>query len=151
MLKNELSELSKKLLKPSACRLLTTEPVLRGLLNFLFELMDTHGQRTTKLNRPNTLKDRITKYASDMIRDVFRVRALFLLLLFKRFDLFSLNFNYNHRTLRLQERIFCRKSSNAFSPPSWTSRACSSISCAYLSSPSRPARFKISLPNSGAN
>lgn len=72
-LDNQLKEVSKFLLKPSTCRLLALEPVLSGLIEFLFELIDAYGVRISKTIKPITLKEKITKYGSDILRDLFRV------------------------------------------------------------------------------
>ncbi len=71
-LTNEDKNLSQLLLKPSKCRLLSTEAVLPGLILFLFDLLDTNGVRIIKTSKTITLKEHLTMYASMMIRDLFR-------------------------------------------------------------------------------
>jgi hypothetical protein len=72
--KPEIRELSKQLIKPSKYRLFGLEPVLTGLIEFLFELIDSYGVRMNKAIQPVNLKEHLSKYGSEMIRDIFRVK-----------------------------------------------------------------------------
>lgn len=71
---DEMRELTFRLVRPSKCRLFCLEPVLTGLIEFLFDLLDSHGVRINKATRPITLKEQLTKYSADIIRELFRVR-----------------------------------------------------------------------------
>jgi len=69
-------ELSTRLYRPSKCRLFATEPVILGLIEFIFELFETNGIRMTRASKAITLKEHTTIYASEMLRDLFRVILL---------------------------------------------------------------------------
>lgn len=65
--------LTESLWRPSQCRLLCVEPIVSGLVEFMFDLLDHKGVRTSKETLPITLKDSMTKYAAEIIREIFRV------------------------------------------------------------------------------
>ena len=69
-------KLTSYLIKPSKCRLFATESPLPGLIEFIFELLDSNGVRMNKTSKAYNLKEHITIYASEMIRDLFRVSRL---------------------------------------------------------------------------
>ena len=70
---DEDKKLSTFLLKPSKCRLYGSDSLLSGLIDFLFELLDSDGVRMSKNSKAYNLKEHVTLYASQMIRDLFRV------------------------------------------------------------------------------
>jgi hypothetical protein len=70
---DEEKRLSSCLYKPSKCRLYSTDQILPGLIEFLFELFDTYGLRMIKTTKATNLKEHLTIYASEMIRDLFKV------------------------------------------------------------------------------
>lgn len=70
---DEYRELSASLRRPSKCRLLCVEPVVFGLVEFVFDLLDHYGVRMNKATLPITLKENMTKYATEIIRELFRV------------------------------------------------------------------------------
>jgi len=72
-LNDEDKKLSSLLLKPSKCRLYASDSVMSGLIEYLFALLDSEGVRMQKNSKAYTLKEHITHYASQMIRDLFRV------------------------------------------------------------------------------
>ena len=49
-----------RLQKPSKCRLYATEPILPGVVEFLFDLLDSNGVRVTKATKASHLKEFIT-------------------------------------------------------------------------------------------
>jgi hypothetical protein len=69
-------KLSKKLKPASKCRLLETEPVISGLIKFIFELFDSNGVRMTRASKAVSLKEHVTIYSSEMMRDLFRHSAI---------------------------------------------------------------------------
>ena len=71
-------KLTSYLIKPSKCRLFATESLLPGLIEFIFELLDSNGVRMNKTSKAYNLKEHITIYASEMIRDLFRVNYFIL-------------------------------------------------------------------------
>lgn len=54
-------------------RILASEAVLEGFIEFLFCLLDHNGVRMTKSMRPMSHSENITFYVSDMLHDLFRV------------------------------------------------------------------------------
>jgi len=72
-LNEEEKKLSSLLFKPSKCRLYASDTVLTGLIEFLFALLDSDGVRMQKNSKAYTLKEHVTHYSSQMIRDLFRV------------------------------------------------------------------------------
>ena len=75
-LNDEDKKLSIRLFKPSKCRLYASDSVMSGLIEFLFALLDSDGVRMQKNSKAYTLKEHVTHYASQMIRDLFRVSRI---------------------------------------------------------------------------
>jgi hypothetical protein len=60
------------LLRPSRCRLLAVDTHVTSLVELIFHLLDISGVRMTRVTKPITLKDHVSAYASEMLRDLFR-------------------------------------------------------------------------------
>jgi hypothetical protein len=73
---DEEKQLSSFLHKPSKCRLYSTDQIIPGLIEFLFELFDKFGIRMTKTTKATNLKEHVTIYASEMMRDLFKVSKI---------------------------------------------------------------------------